>query len=61
MDINEFFIFLERTIKADKQAFINNMRLLDIHDKSFCEWISLYIRWMEWYTDYDCKHFYGAE
>ena len=58
MNIQEFFDLLEKEIKSDKQAFINNTHNLHIHDKSFCEWIDLYIGWMEWGTDEDCEYYY---
>jgi hypothetical protein len=62
MNIYDFLNTLEREMEHSNKSFIGNMVYDEnkfLRDLTFCEWIAIYLKWMEFSTEEDCKNFYG--
>ena len=56
MDAKEFIQDTYGDIEDIEDAFIKNFQGKDM---TYCEWVDIFIRWMEWSTKEDCEAFYG--
>ena len=60
MKVEHFIRILEKEIVGNSPGFISNMYHLSIPEKTFCEWLEIFIAWMEWNMN-DCLEFYGDQ
>jgi c-di-AMP phosphodiesterase-like protein len=60
MTPEEFISFFKKDIENNENAFINNMKhgYLYKTDHSYCEWVDVFISWMEWSNREDCLRQY---
>ena len=56
----EFIILFQQEIETNKEAFISNMHNLNLEDKKFCEWVEIFIAWMELADEEDCEMYYKS-
>ena len=59
MNAEQFLEQLLIEISISRQAFVSNMKNLGLEDKKFCEWVPLFLGWMELGTPEDCERHYG--
>ena len=67
MKIEEFYDEMDNQIKDSQKNFISNLNNLRKHhpeqwpeDRKFCEWITIFCKWMEWSTDM-CEEMHNYE
>lgn len=56
--VTEFLTEMENEIYSNDGAFIINMNNLQHQKHTFCEWLRIFLSWMEWNTDEDCEMAY---
>lgn len=59
MKVEEFIDELTSEIERDKKSFINNMNKFSMVNKTFVEWLEIFVAWMEWSSEEDYSHMYG--
>jgi hypothetical protein len=64
MNVYDFLDRLNKKMENDKEAFKANLVYDEnkfLRDLSFCEWVDIYFKWMEFSTREDCNNFYGED
>lgn len=62
MKVEKFIEEFKEEVERDSGAFIDNMKRPPFGartDKSFCEWLEIYLAWMEFGNSRDCDRYYG--
>lgn len=54
MTVEQFLVRL-KDIVNNSNSFSEN---LNKEEHTFCEWIDIYIHWMEWEDKEECEHYY---
>lgn len=58
MTADEFATIIGEDVERYAPLFAENMKNLGALDMDFCNWINLFIAWMEWKPE-DCSEYYG--
>ena len=61
MKVEEFMEYFKQDIERDSGAFIRNMHQKPFGkdtDKTFCEWVEIFLAWMEYGNNTDCLRYY---
>jgi hypothetical protein len=59
MKAREFMFEFDEAIKnIPREAFIKNMEKLESENKTFCEWVQIFLAWSELIDLEDCKSFH---
>jgi hypothetical protein len=56
MTIEEFIAYLKKDFEEHVPIFVANLNETDLRPRSYCQWISLFVRWMEWGSVDDCEN-----
>ena len=51
MKIETFIEELTIDFEHGKEPFMRNMKMFTVSNRSFCEWVSMFVAWMEWGID----------